>query len=158
MKDYKNLLKIVSFDSKRSRDYVNILKVYMKWDANDADYIERTDIITPNALFKNKKLILCLAYISTKYNFKGHDWNDSVFGQHITDNIDIEGLKDILKNNDFAVYSEYGLCHSCEDLKIIYFDENGNKFKISFDKIYEHWKNLTYQEICDEINNIPDKE
>lgn len=153
MKDYKDLLTIT-----KPKKCVSSLEIWMEWDSNDADYIERTEIIDPDVLFKNKKLILCLAYISAKWDCKGHGWNDSAFGHHVTENRDIYDLTDILAENKLVIYSEYGLCHSCVGMGITYFDENGMEFKITFDKIYEHWKNLTYQEICDEINNAPDAE
>ena len=103
-KDFRNLLNITPHKEEQRK---NIIKVWMKWDSNDADYIERSVSISPEILFENKKLIYCLAYITTNYDFK-----------------------------------------------VIYYDENGNAFDINFDTISESWKDMTYEEICDQINSI----
>ena len=150
-KDFRNLLTI---KPKGSEGLKNRLKVWMKWDSNDADYIERTDIMDPQQLFGNKKLIYCLAYITLPYNFKGHEWNDNVFRHHITNNTDIEYLEDILSDNDFMVYSDWGACHSCYGLKITYYDENETPFEITFDDIHKEFEKMTYEEICEKINSL----
>ena len=151
MEDFRNLLTI---KPKRPSKKKNILEVWMNWDSNDGDYIERTEEMDPEVLFDNKKLIYCLAYITLPYNFKGHDWNDSVFNHHITDNCDIDDLRDVLAENDFMVYSDWGDCHTCEDLEITYYDENSTPFNITFNDIHKRWKKMSYEEICQEINDI----
>jgi hypothetical protein len=95
-----------------------------------------------------------LAYITTPYDFKGHDWNDDVFEHHIPDNEDIEGLEDILADNDFMVYSDWGSCHSCEGIEITYYDENETPFEITFDDIHKEFEKMTYEEICEKINSL----
>jgi hypothetical protein len=95
-----------------------------------------------------------LAYITTPYNFKGHDWNADVFEHHIPDNRDIEDLRDILAGNDFMVYSDWGPCHSCEGIKITYYDENETPFEITFDDIHKEFEKMTYEEICEKINSL----
>lgn len=149
--DFRGLLTI---KPKEENTLKNRLKVWMKWDSNDADYIERTEEMDPEVLFKNKKLIYCLAYITCNYNFKGHGWNDDVFNHRIPDNKDIDDLEDILADGDFIVYSDWGTCHSCEDLEITYYDKDGEPWDISFDAIYKEWENMTYEEICEHINSI----
>ena len=109
MVDFRGLLTI---REKENIIIKNKLKVWMRWDSNDADYIERTQEMIPEVLFRNKKLIYCLAYITCKYNFKGHDWNDNVFQHHIPDNGDIDDLEHILASSGFIVYSDWGICHS----------------------------------------------
>ena len=47
-----------------------------------------------------------------------------------------------------------GYCHTCEDLKINYYDENGTPFNITFNDIHKRWKKMSYEEICKEINDI----
>jgi hypothetical protein len=76
MKDYRDLLSITP---QKLAEKKNRLKVWMKWDSNDGDYIEKSVEMSPSVLFGNKKLIYCLAYITLPYNFKGHKWNDRVF-------------------------------------------------------------------------------
>ena len=151
---YKNLTTITS---QKQKDIKNCLKVWMNWDSNDGDYIEKTEQMSPELLFNNKKLIYCLAYITLDYNFKGHNWNDAAFCHHITENCDIDGLEDILSENDFAVYSDWGMCHSCYGLEITYYDEDGKPWNINFNDIHKRWKNMSYEEICNEINNIEDE-
>lgn len=154
MKNEKDFRELLTIKPKGSEGLKNRLKVWMKWDSNDADYIERTDIMNPQELFSNKKLIYCLAYITLPYNFKGHKWNDNVFRHHITNNTDIEYLEDILSENNFMVYSDWGACHSCYGLEIIYYDENETPFEITFDDIHKEFEKMTYEEICNKINSL----
>lgn len=154
MKNEKDFRELLTIKPKGSEGLKNKLKVWMKWDSNDADYIERTDIMDPQELFSNKKLIYCLAYITLPYNFKGHKWNDNVFRHHITNNTDIEYLEDILSENNFMVYSDWGACHSCYGLEIIYYDENETPFEITFDDIHKEFEKMTYEEICNKINSL----
>ena len=157
--DFKNLLTIKPASKPK---YKNKIIVWKQWDGNDMDYVEETTEpcdITPEMLFSNKKLILCLAYIMCPYNFKGHTYDDcwgeagGKFDTNIGNNHDIDGLEDILNSNNFAVYCDWGLCHTLVDMEITYYDENGTKFDITFDDIHKRWENMTYEEICAEINN-----
>lgn len=148
---YKNLLTITP---KKNENLQNILKVWMEWDSNDGDFIEKTTTLCPEVLFNNKKLIYCLAYITESFNFKGHKWNAAAFGHHITENRDIIGLETILAENDFAVYSDWGMCHSSYGLGITYYDENGTPWNINFSDIHKKWETMSYEEICNEINSI----
>ena len=150
MEDFRNLLTITKQHQKTNK---NLLEVWMEWDSNDADYIEKTETMKPEDLFGNEKLIYCLAYITCPYNFKGHDWDDAVFEHYIPENCDIDNLRDILADNGFLVYSDWGDCHSCEALEITYWDENGIPFNITFEDIYKRWEKMYYDEICNEINN-----
>ena len=154
MKDFRNLLNI---KPQKAGKYKNKLYVYVNWDSNDGDYIGKNEIMDPKVLFNCEKLIYCLAYITLPYNFKGHDWNDSVFCHHVTNNNDIEGLEDVIEDGDFMAYSDWGACHSCYELEITYYDENGNPFNVGFEDIYERWKGMTYEEICKEINEIEEE-
>ena len=127
-------------------------------DSNDADYIERTEEMQPDDLFYNKKLIYCLAYVTTK---KCADvksiWehhNDPVFGKYVPENEDVENLRDILADYDFMVYSDWGDCHTYENIKITYFDENRKEFNVTFDTIHKQFEKMTHKEICDLINSI----
>jgi len=154
MKNEKDFRDLLTIKPKGSEGLKNKLKVWMKWDSNDADYIERTSIMNPQELFSNEKLIYCLAYITLPYNFKGHKWNDNVFRHHITNNTDIDCLEDILSENNFMVYSDWGACHSCYGLEITYYDENETPFEITFDDIHKEFEKMTYEEICDKINSL----
>lgn len=155
---YKDLLNF----NKKIENKKNIIEVWVKWESNDADYIDKRMEYSPEALFNNKKLIYCLAYAVLPANFKGHDCHDYKFCQNIPENTDIEDIADILDDSGFMCYSDsgpmcysdWGPCHSLEELEMTYYNENGEAFKVNFDKIHNKWKNMTYQEICDEINNI----
>lgn len=148
-KDYRDLLVMKPLDSKKNK-----LVIWMEWDSNDADYIEKTIEMKPESLFSNKKLIYCLAYISMTYDFKGGDWNDAVFEHYVPENEDIEDLVDILLDNDCIASTDWGLCHSCEQLTVTYWNEEGLAFDVTFENIYKKWKEMTYEEICQEINAI----
>lgn len=154
MKNENDFRDLLTIKPKGSEVLKNKLKVWMKWDSNDADYIERTSIMNPQELFSNEKLIYCLAYITLPYNFKGHEWNDNVFRHHIPNNTDIDCLEDILSENNFMVYSDWGACHSCYGLEITYYDENETPFEITFDDIHKEFEKMTYEEICDKINSL----
>ena len=150
-KDFRDKL---TFTQKEENEK-NIIKVWQEWDSNDADYIENTFTMRPEQLFGNEKLIYCLAYITCDEDFKkGFGSNDSRFCKYIPDNEDIDELEDILSDNEFMVYSEWGECHSCVGLEITYYDEDGNKFYVTFDKIYDEFKKLSYKEICEKINSL----
>ena len=151
LEDFRNLLTIKPQKPAKKK---NGLEVWMKWDSNDADYIERTEEMDPEVLFGCKKLIYCLAYITLPYDFKGHGWNDAAFKHHISDNCDIDDLTEVLAENDFIIDTDWDYCHTCEDLKITYYDENGTPFNITFNDIHKRWKKMSYEEICKEINDI----
>ena len=151
MEDYRNLLNIKPLSPTR---YKNILQVWVEWDSNDADYIEKSIDIEPKTLFGCKKLIYCLAYATLPHDFKGHGWNDAVFCHHITENKDIDNLEDIIFENDFGCSTDCGRCHTLSDLSIAYYDENGNPFNITFTDIHKRWENMSYEDICKEINEI----
>ena len=148
---YKDILTIKTH---KTSDKKNLIDIWVKWDCNDGDYIERLWSSLPEYIFNNKKLIYCLAYITCSYKFKGHGWNDNVFQHHIISNKDIIDLEEIISENGYMAYTDWGPCHSLIDLKIVYYDENGTPFDITFEDIHKRWKNMSYQEICDEINNI----
>lgn len=150
-KDFRDKL---TFTQKEENEK-NIIKVWQEWDSNDADYIENTFTMRPEQLFGNEKLIYCLAYITCDEDFKkGFGSNDSRFCKYIPDNEDIDELEDILSDNDFMVYCDWGECHSCVGLEITYYDEDGNKFYVTFDKIYDEFKKMSYKEICEKINSL----
>lgn len=151
--DYKDLLTFKDVTTPK-----NELKFTIVMDSNDADYITKIVTLDPEILFSNKRLIYCLAYVSCEYDFKGHSWSDNVFGHHIIDNTDINNLEDILGNYDLLCYTDWGCCHSFEDIEIIYFNENGVAHKIGFGKIRSRWRGMSYEEICEEINSIPEDE
>ena len=54
MEDFRNLLTIKPQKPIKKK---NVLEIWMKWDSNDADYIEKTDEMDPEVLFGCKKLI-----------------------------------------------------------------------------------------------------
>lgn len=153
MEDFKNLLTI---SPKTEENPKNVLNVWIKMDSNDADYIEKTKRMDPNKLFTNKKLIYCLAYVTAENCFNAESWdrNDPIFGKYVPENEDVEDLRDILADYGFMVYSDWGDCHSYEDMKITYFDENGKEFNVTFDDIHKQFEKMTHNEICDLINSI----
>ena len=137
----------------------NKLKFTITMDSNDADDITNIVFLDPETLFSNKKLIYCLAYVSCDYDFKGHGRGSNVFGHHIIRNTDINDLEDILGEYDLLCYSsEWGECHSFEEIEIIYYDENGVAYKVGFGNIRSKWRTMSYEEICEEINSIPKPE
>lgn len=154
MNDFKELLTIKPKENEVKK---NKLKIYMVWDACDADYVEHTEFMSPETLFENKKLIYCLAYITCKYNFKGHNFHDHVFCHHILENKDINNLANILNEYNITVRCSLWddeLCHSCKELEITYYDGDGKPWSIDFDDIHKKWENMTYEEICEQINKI----
>lgn len=149
MEDYKNILNL-----KKNETTKNIIKICTEWDCNDGDLVEKTRKMDSKLLFGDKKLIYCLAYVSLNYNFKGHNWNDIAFCHHIPENKDIDDLYYILDNYDLIAHTDWGPCHSLYGLEITYYDENGISYDVTFDDIISQFKKMTYEEICDFINNI----
>lgn len=133
----------------------NTIKATIEMDSNDGDYITNIIEIEPEKLFGNKKLIYCLAYVGYDNDYFE---DDPVFGNHIEDNKDIIDLERTLRWNDFVCSTDWGICHSYTSLEIIYYDENGVGHNVGFDKIYERWDKMGYEEICEEINSIPEDE
>ena len=154
MEDFKNLLTI---NPKTEENPKNLLKVWIKMDSNDADYIEKTERMNPNDLFNNKKLIYCLAYVTAHRCADVQStwrYDKPIFGEHANENRAVEKLCDILGDYDFMVYSDWGECHTYEDLEITYFDENGKEFNVTFDDIHKQFETMTHKQICDLINSI----
>ena len=85
-------------------------------------------------------------------------WVDAAFCHHITDNYDIEDLCNIISDNDFMAYSDWGDCHTLCNMEITYYDDNGTPFLVTFDDIIEQFKEMSYEEICDFINSIIDED
>ena len=151
MENFKNLLTIEPFKEDIKKDYIEIT---VCWDHNDGDYMNESFGLSPDDFFSNKKLIYYLAYASCEYDFKGHDWNDNVFYHHIPDNTDIPDLFEYLSKQGFTIYFEDYPCHSLLGVDIIYYDDNGDKFSITFDDIINDWKNKSYKEICEFLNSL----
>lgn len=141
MENLKELLNIIPIESK------NIVKVDATWTYyNDEDPDDDSSVcqnsFNADEFFKDKKLIWLLAYLE-KY-FPG----DSKY-------IDACEL-------GFVVACHYNLwpfgkddetC-SLEELRIIYYDENGKPFKITFDDIHKRWETMPEEEICKEVNDV----
>lgn len=141
MENLKELLNITPIE------YKNIVKIDATWTYyNDEDPDDDSSVcqnsFNADEFFKDKKLIWLLAYLE-KY-FPG----DSKY-------IDACEL-------GFEVACHYKLWpfgkddETCalKELKIIYYDENGKPFKITFDDIYKRWENMTKEEICEEVNDV----
>ena len=141
-KSYKDLLKFTPLDVKKK---TNIIEIWSEWDMNDADYISSTDIFNATDFFSNKQLILCLAYIL---------WNGEDYDIRKEKEIDIREIlnlhSDIIPNYK---------CYSLHKLKVTYYDENGAKFKVSFEDIIKRFDNTEYvEDIEDEINGVTNSE
>jgi hypothetical protein len=97
--------------------------------------------------FEDDKLIYVLAYIQKYLN------------RDIIEKEDIKYITPFLCYHNLHTYSYKGncssICHSVNELKIVYFDEKGKKWLVSFDQIIEIiWKDKTRDEITDFINQI----
>lgn len=141
MENLKELLNITPIE------YKNIVKIDATWTYyNDEDPDDDSSVcqnsFNADEFFKDKKLIWSLAYLE-KY-FPG----DSKY-------IDACEM-------GFVVACHYNLWPFCKDdetcsleeLKIIYYDENGKPFKITFDDIHKRWETMTEEEICKEVNEL----
>jgi len=151
MENFKNLLTIEPFKKDIKKNYI---EVTVCWDYNDGDYADESFGLNPDNFFSDKKLIYYLAYASCEYDFKGHNWNENVFCHYIPDNTDIPGLHEYLRDRGFTMCFEDTPCHSLVGVEIIYYDDNGDKFSITFDDIINDWKNKSYKEICDFLNSL----
>ena len=103
--------------------------------------------------FEDDKLIYVLAYIQKYLNrdiIEKEDIKYIIPFLHYH-NLDVNSSKGKYGTDDYCS----SICHSVNELKITYFDENGKKWLVSFDQIIEIiWKDKTYDEICDFINQI----
>lgn len=137
-------------------EHRNIILVENTWDQNDADYETKYFELDPENFFKNDKLINILAYITTPTAPFGE--NSHRFGNHVNKNKDIDDIMNILEESGFVIrtlYLDDNPAHSVEEIKMTYYDENGNTFNISFENVRKAWDNMTHEEICDYINKIP---
>ena len=141
MENFKDLLTITPIE------YKNIVKVDAKWDYYnsddpDDDSCMRQNSFNADEFFKDKKLIWSLAYLE-KY-FAG----------------DSEYI--YLNDLSFQIFCHYKLWpfgkddETCllEELKIIYYDENGKPSKVTFDNIHKRWETMSEEEICTEVNEL----
>ena len=125
---------------------------------NPNRYITKTIDIDPKVLFSNEKLIFCLAYIMCDGNYEGENGCEFCLGDFLVEDEEIPDLIKILHSSGFMCYSSQGPCHSLIGLELIYYDEEGKGSEIGFDKIYERWDKMGYEEICEEINSISENE
>lgn len=141
MENFKELLNITPIE------YKNIVKIDAKWHYyNDEDPDDDSSVcqnsFNADDFFQDKKLILLLAYLD-KY-FPG----DSKY-------INAYDL-------GFVVACHYKLWpfgkddETCSlvELNIIYYDENGKPFKVTFDDIHKRWETMSEKEICKEVNEV----
>ena len=143
MENFKDLLVITP---KVCNDK-NVVKIDAKWYYNNEWDPEDYSSICQNSFnadefFKDKKLIWSLAYL-LKY----------VPGD--SEYIDFNGLQHkVMYHCDLWPYSKDDETSSIEELKIIYYDENGSPSKVTFDNIYKRWETMSEKEICKEVNEI----
>lgn len=140
MENFKDLLVITP---KVCNDK-NVVKIDATWDYNDADYDECHEVFDADEFFKNKKLIWSLAYLDA-------------FGTHVEKNkyIDFDALYDVVCGDYYLWgFGEDDSAHSLEGLEITYYDENSNPFNVTFDNIHKRWKNMSEEEVCEEVNNV----
>lgn len=140
MEDFKNLLTITP-----ANEYKNIVKIDANWDYHNDDDPDDDSCVCQNSFnaddfFKNKELIWSLAYLekyvpgNSKYiDFEALNWRVTV------------------NYNLWPYFKDDETC-SLEELKIIYYDENGKPFKVTFDDIHKRWETMTEEEICKEVN------
>ncbi len=141
MENFKDLLNITPIELK------NIVKIDAKWYYyNDEDPDDESSIcqnsFDADEFFKDKKLIWSLAYL-LKY----------VPGESKYINFDALQCKVMFYCNLWP-YCKDDETSSIEELKIIYYDENGNPFKVTFDDIYKRWDTMTEEEVCNEVNEV----
>lgn len=145
-KNFKNLL---TFTEKYSNSEEEII-IWAKWETNTGREIENTVTLIPEALFENKKLIYCLAYINyyneAEVELEDIDWNTPTFGNLISQNNSVNDLQNILNDIDPE--------ETLMEMSITYRDKKSREFDVSFNDIINSWENKSHQEICDEINSI----
>jgi len=96
--------------------------VYINADSNDGDYISRETRYTVKDF--NKRGIKAVKIIKKK----------------LSDNHALENMEDILTEEESEFledaiefpYSDWGICHSIEDIEVYYFDENNKKCNVKF--------------------------
>ena len=142
MENFKDLLTTTPIK------YKSVVKVDITWGYYVVDYKENChEDFNADEFFKDKKLIWSLAYLD-------------MFGEDVENYEDEEELVDI-----DALYENLAVTHhlwrlvdkrksSLEKLEITYYDENGNIFKVTFDDIHKRWKNMSKEEICEEVNDV----
>lgn len=139
-------------------------RVYVKCDANDADYMRDTLVFNKNSFEEDELLLLVLSYVS-KYSGKfseGKDWNGGYYGHHVNENEDFPWLRDYLLENGILIFD--GMCdmpcHSVSSIDIIYYDDNeiANKVKLpDVDDLFEskeefvNYLNKLYSDYDNEI-------
>ena len=145
-KNFKNLL---TFTEKYSNSEEEIV-IWAKWETSTGREIENFVTLIPEALFENKKLIYCLAYINyyneAEVELEDIDWNTPAFGNLISQNNSVNDLQNIL--NDIEPEE------TLMEMSITYRDKKSREFDVSFNDIINSWENKSHQEICDEINSI----
>lgn len=154
----------------KKKEIKNKVIYWGKWDSNDADYIEIVREFDSKDFFENIHLQYLLAYVSIDYRYskefskivknagKGH--NDPAFSCYVFENKDIDNIMDILGGDEFdggydlIPGDDWGHAHSCEEISLTYYNENGEIFEIGLDKIQKEFESMTYEEICERINSL----
>lgn len=138
MENFKDLLTITPVEDK------NVVKIDAKWDYCDGNYTNKHESLNANDFFKDKKLIMSLAYLD-------------IYGEYIEDNgdIDFDALSNVVKwEHNLWGYGVDISAHSLVELGITYYDENGNQFNVTFDNIHKRWETMSEEEICKEVNDV----
>ena len=154
----------------KKKEIKNKVIYWRKWDSNDADYLEIVHEFGAKNFFENVHLQYLLAYVTINHrtNSKfskiakaaGKDYNDAAFGHYVFENEDIDNIMDILGGSEWdggyklIPSDDQGCAHSCEEIKLTYYNENGEIFEIGLDKIHNEFEKMTYEEICEKINSF----
>lgn len=133
-----------------------IYLVYLTWDGHDEDWIPRIVSFSKEYFESNKCLQLVLSYLSKGYQGKlfGDNWNDSIYGHHVTET-KINNLVRFIVREKLEAYSNYIMCHSVSSITIIYVDEHRVVHDVKledFDSLYS-----TKEEAIKELENELEK-
>ena len=123
-------------------------EIKIQMDSNDADYMNDTSAISKERWDKSPDLFfLVLSYISGD-RYSGKFLKDHSYGRHFAKNDHglCEMIDKIAEDYDLYIYDEYGVCHSFEDIKIIYFDENSIKHDVTIPDIDDMFE--TADDMC----------
>ena len=145
--------------TKLKKTYKNMYVVWLSWDSNDGDYIKDYRYIKEDILQNNPLLQYVLSYLCGGENYI-KDPKDKMYkyayGQYVDEDVNFSWLSGYLSDAELMLYSDWGPCHSLDEIEITYFNDNGVESSVvvpEFDKLFSGKKRKEMVEFMTDLYN-----
>lgn len=137
--------------------YKDVYVVWLSWDSNDADYIKDYRYIPGPVLKKNPLLQYVLSYLCGGEKYGCSNWNQGAYGRHVDRDVNFDWLDDYLPDVELMLYSDWGSCHSLDELSITYFSANGIEKQVNIPDFDTLFSGKTRDEMVEFMNDLYEK-